>query len=281
MKITLNILFIFVLLQSSAQNLVPNPSFELFWSCPSNYGQTLNCQGWNTYVNTADFHHACSTTGFVDVPNNSFSSYQPAATGSGYFGFIAYGLEYTEFFGRQLSSALVIGQEYFISFKVNCAIGNIDNTVAVDKLGLKFFSYDNGNELSADNPLFIDNSAHIYSNQVITDTINWTTISGSFVADSAYEYFMIGQFFDSSQVQKVYFEPTDGWDLSYYYVDDVCVSLTPNECYDLVGVNPIVLEDKILIKITDFMGRETERNPNVPLIYFYSDGSIEKVFQVE
>lgn len=35
------------------------------------------------------------------------------------------------------------------------------------------------------------------------------------------------------------------------------------------------------VKITDLMGRETEDQPNTPLIYIYSDGTTEKVFRVE
>ena len=38
---------------------------------------------------------------------------------------------------------------------------------------------------------------------------------------------------------------------------------------------------KILIQILDLTGRETSFKPNIPLIYVYDDGSIEKVFSVE
>lgn len=38
---------------------------------------------------------------------------------------------------------------------------------------------------------------------------------------------------------------------------------------------------KQLIKVTDIMGRETQPTPNTPLIYIYSDGSIERVFNAE
>lgn len=36
-----------------------------------------------------------------------------------------------------------------------------------------------------------------------------------------------------------------------------------------------------LVKIVDYLGRETEFKPNTPLIYIYSDGTTEKVFSVE
>jgi uncharacterized protein (TIGR02145 family) len=49
------------------------------------------------------------------------------------------------------------------------------------------------------------------------------------------------------------------------------------------GVGLIELNDepKSLVKIIDFMGRETEFKPNTPLIYIYSDGSTERVMKLE
>ncbi|MGA0246338.1 MAG: hypothetical protein ACO3JZ_06615, partial [Schleiferiaceae bacterium] len=38
---------------------------------------------------------------------------------------------------------------------------------------------------------------------------------------------------------------------------------------------------KELVKIIDFYGRETALRANVPLIFIYSDGSVEKVVVVD
>nr|MBK9651723.1 hypothetical protein [Bacteroidota bacterium] len=46
----------------------------------------------------------------------------------------------------------------------------------------------------------LQNHALIYANKVITDSIGWTKISCSFVADSAYEYLATGNFFVDSLV---------------------------------------------------------------------------------
>ena len=40
-------------------------------------------------------------------------------------------------------------------------------------------------------------------------------------------------------------------------------------------------EEKELVKIIDFMGRETEFKPNTPLIYIYSDGSTKRVMEMK
>jgi hypothetical protein len=36
--------------------------------------------------------------------------------------------------------------------------------------------------------------------------------------------------------------------------------------------------ERNLIKIVDFLGRETNYRTDVPLIYMYDDGTVEKVF---
>ena len=48
-----------------------------------------------------------------------------------------------------------------------------------------------------------------------------------------------------------------------------------------VGIEELYNTPKQLLRIVDLMGRETEFKPNTPLIYIYSDGSSEKVFEVE
>ena len=69
--------------------------------------------------------------------------------------------------------------------------------------------------------LNIDNSPLFYTNSIISDTINWITISGSFIADSAYQYLMIGNFFDDANTTVV----NNGiGPYAYYLIDDVCLS---------------------------------------------------------
>jgi hypothetical protein len=47
------------------------------------------------------------------------------------------------------------------------------------------------------------------------------------------------------------------------------------------GIEELINPKKELIKIIDFMGRETEFKPNIPLIFIYSDGTQERVMEVE
>lgn len=50
---------------------------------------------------------------------------------------------------------------------------------------------------------------------------------------------------------------------------------------EIVDLEEIGLNPAELIKVVDLLGRETPIVPNTPLIYIYSDGSIERVFKLE
>lgn len=63
--------------------------------------------------------------------------------------------------------------------------------------------------------------------------------------------------------------------------------LTPNEIAFLCDTNnPLEInelknqDDKEVVKIVDLLGRETAFKPNTPLIYIYSDGTMERVFKI-
>ena len=48
-----------------------------------------------------------------------------------------------------------------------------------------------------------------------------------------------------------------------------------------VGIDELTSETKTLMKITNLLGQETVFKTNTPLIYIYSDGSTERVYQAE
>ena len=49
----------------------------------------------------------------------------------------------------------------------------------------------------------------------------------------------------------------------------------------LSDITEINSQEKQLVKIVDLMGRETEYKPNTPLLYIYSEGTIERVFDMK
>ena len=203
---------------SDAQNLVSNPGFENFFNCPNNTSQLVNAVDWISSSYTPDYYHACGGNGtVVGVPGNICGFQQPYS-GDGYIGLLCYGSfasQYSsnirEYATGTLTSPLVIGSTYSVSF--NVALMN-KSSHAVDHLGAKFVT-------SAGTSQPITNSAHVFSTTTVTDTLNWQTISGTFVADSNYNFIIIGNHFDDANTSISSIQPvTFGWN-AYYFVDGI------------------------------------------------------------
>ena len=209
---------------SAAQNLVPNPSFEIYDTCPNNISQITRCTSWKNFCGTPDYHNSCSLDTFfngqkvVSVPQN-FIGYQFAASGNGYVGIGPFelGPPWTEFIGSPLVNPLVVGKKYFVSFKISLAD---DANYACGRLGALFttYSFQYSNPVSS-----LPNRAMVYSTQIDTNKISWEQIFGSFIADSVYNYIVLGDFFPviSSDTIALHSGTTSA---AYYYLDDVCVS---------------------------------------------------------
>jgi len=120
---------------AESQNLVGNPSFEEYSSCPTLSTNGIpKAIGWNGF--SADYFHSCSQ--FSPLPLNNGNGYQCAATGNAIVGIytrVPLVLTYREFVGAQLDSALILGQKYYVTVKVNLA----DNyNCATNRLGVLF-----------------------------------------------------------------------------------------------------------------------------------------------
>lgn len=282
MKIMLSLLLPFILIQSTAQNLVPNPSFELFNQCPYMESQIAFAQSWsNSGSGTSDYYNSCDTVGNTGVPNN-WSGYQNAATGEAYCGitpFYSVADYNREFIGCTLNTPLTIGQIYYVSFKVNlCITPSCLQFYAINNLGVLFSTSPYTNT----NPSPMNNFSHIHETNLILDTLNWVTIGGSFIADSAYTHLSIGNFYDPSVTDTLAVHPNStNIYISYYLIDDVCVSSSASECLAEVYIDEEQPVSKKLVGIFDALGNETAYKPNNLLIYVYSDGSTQKVFNVE
>ncbi|MBL0341402.1 MAG: hypothetical protein IPP71_10930 [Bacteroidetes bacterium] len=109
-------------------NLVPNPSFEAFDTCPDNAGLIYRAIGWTSPTQTSpDYHNSC-TNGIpwnIGVPQN-VHGYQTAKDGNGYAGIISYTVNgfgiitgFREYIQIELLDTLVTGQEYYVRFYVS------------------------------------------------------------------------------------------------------------------------------------------------------------------
>lgn len=207
-----------------SQNLVVNPSFESYTTCPVGFSQ------FNGYINnwfspntgSPDYYNACAVGNPVQVPGNS-SGYQPARTGNAYIGMYTGSDVYREYVQVALSSPLVANTSYTFSMYVSLA----DNAkYAIDDLGAYISvnpPYSTGNGLLNGVP-----QAQISSpaGVIISDTLNWLQITGTYIATGGEQYITIGHFKPDSLTNEV--TVNYGHMGAYYFYDDI--SLIPSCC---------------------------------------------------
>ncbi len=132
---TKTFLFFLILLTISglqAQNLVPNPNFELYNPCPNNVGQLDVLDNWyNPTAETPDYFNACYSGGpstNVGVPGNIFGAIN-ALSGNGYAGFYAH-TGYNgpkEYIQNVLTEPLVAGECYEVEMFIAAAYSPLSN----------------------------------------------------------------------------------------------------------------------------------------------------------
>lgn len=217
-------------LDGVAQNLVPNPSFEEHLDC---LFLDDDCNDWFTFKGSPDYIHYCYYSNY-----DNGAGYQQPRTGEAYAGFINYGVNTPpngkEILGVELIAPLTIGEKYFVSFYVSAGYTSAVFNVATNNIGALFSTYSFYDPfMDIPNPNF----SHINSNNIIADTVNWVKISGSFIADSAYTFIAIGTFYDDINTDTLQLPFTIGSHLSYYFLDDVCVSTDSLHCELWTGLN--------------------------------------------
>ncbi|MDZ4749027.1 MAG: gliding motility-associated C-terminal domain-containing protein [Saprospiraceae bacterium] len=256
--ILLLLLFIGNLSLLTAQNLVPNYSFETLAFCPESFGGSgpTAAPPWIAPTQgTPDIFNVCCTSGTVDVPTNFFGN-QEALTGVGYAGGYTKlpQFEYREYMSAPLDQPLIAGEWYAVSFYVSPA----EFGCSVMTIGAYF---------SVTQPTggvtHIDVDPQIESDLgFISDYANWTLISGCFQAAGGEQYITLGNFYSDAETDD---NPlcSGQQTLSYYYYEDVVVT---------EGAMPGLLD-------LELNGPETacfsyEIDPGIPDVnYTWEDGS--------
>ena len=229
-------------LRCEAQNLVPNHSFEVRDSCLEvNMAYTLGTGplGWFSAGGTGDYFMSCIPDGgFNDVPLSSWA-FQYAHDGDCYVGVVTYqqGTGVREYFMVELAQSLVVGQEYFASFYASPTWGGPEPQMflASSHIGMLFTTQPR-HWTNTDPWPTGGNFAHVYHPWLITDTVGWTLVSGSFVADSAYQYLMIGNHFDNGITDTLHFAAFNWTAKAHTLIDNVCVTDDLKGCPLALGV---------------------------------------------
>jgi hypothetical protein len=232
---------------SIGQNLVPNPSFEVPDSCPGTHTFLALGEGplhWFSGGGTPDYYQSCvPPPNEASVPLSDFC-FQYPQDGENYIGLVTYEVNsggLREYAMVQLTTPLVQGQTYTVSFYANAAWNGTDSLypqhyLASSHIGA-LFTMQPRPWIGGDPWPLATGNAHIFHPWILADTANWTLVSGSFVADSAYQYLMVGNHFDNSLTDTVYFiPPLVTSPKAYTLIDNVCVSAGSEGCPSAVGI---------------------------------------------
>ncbi len=220
-----------------AQNLVVNPSFEDYSTCPNDISQIDLVPGWMNLYISPDYFNACADD-TVSVPFNALGDQLPS-DGDGYAGIGTFPLGGQEYLQGELTEALDPGMLTYVSMRV--APGGFGYAtwtsprLASSHVGLRF-SVEPLDFLTSYDALHV-NSAVLFMPTILDDTAAWTVLSTSFIPDSAYRHVQIGTFFADSLVAWSVLDPSGDWDGAYALVDMVCVSKANGECDPVVGLN--------------------------------------------
>jgi len=236
-----------------AQNLVVNPGFESYNTCPTDVGQINASPGYDSFftvidwVNplqntTPDYFNTCSTAPNMVIPSNPVNGYQQPRSGNA---FVAMSMftgkvhnptadDWQEYVETKLSSPLQAGHDYYISYFVNlaCHAEASYNIISVDKLGARLSVDMIDTLIPPGTSVFkLDLASGITSPPGVffSDTVGWTRVSGIYHATGGEQWLTIGRFNDSSSpvMYKLLRPTTGGVDSThstcYMNVDDVCV----------------------------------------------------------
>ncbi len=210
---------------SHAVNLVPNPGFESYTSCPTSYSQSYIAAPWDTpNTGTSDYLNACAPVVYpsLNVPQTEFG-FQAAYDGVGFAGLIPYSSapDYREYVTAPLTAPMQAGMSYLVQFRVSLADSA---SLAVDRLGA-YLSV--GPVGPVNNYAALPYTPQIESpaNVALSNSTGWTLISGIHVAVGGENHITIGSFRDDGSTNLT---PGPGAWLggSYYFVDGVSAELS-------------------------------------------------------
>lgn len=209
----------------SAQNLVRNGSMEVHSQCPYNYGQIDFANWWLTPSGnggSSEYFHTCGIMGPVDprTPKNGFG-YQIPFHGKAYAGAIYYihnvVIQDPEFVECEMKQILFHDSCYLVSFHVCNAE---ESNYGIETFGLYISdSFIGTGSAYADTiiPQIPNN------NGVVSDTTNWTHVTGVYKALGGEKYLTIGNFNISRPInyQLLPWGNINGG--TYFYIDAVSI----------------------------------------------------------
>lgn len=251
------------------QNLILNPGFESYKTCPQ------NITNFNVLVedvslptsSSGDYFNTCSTGDFA-IPSN-FKGIQKSSEGSAYAGLYFYALNnYREYLQLNTSKTLREKFPYKISLKVSLAE---TSTLALKTMSIVLTNtkvkVPNSKTLTPSR-LDLQEGVEFYEvkltpDKSMADTDGWITLSGEFEAKGFEQHIIVGNFQNNINTELLKSDKAIlSKDFSYYYVDDFILEEQPRVNYE---------KEKIYV---------LERNPFEPKGYELDKEAIANVKKI-
>lgn len=156
--------------------------------------------------------------------------------------------------------------------------GTTTTTAPITTLGASTitWSFDDGN-----------GNISTQTQNVVNPTIdNSVTVTGATImanqTAAAYQWLDCDNSFDPilGEVNQSY-TPTITGNYAVEITVSGCTDISNCELIDFTGIEELSEANKELVKIVDFMGRETNFTPNTPLIFMYNDGTMKRVMELQ
>ena len=245
----------------SAQNLVPNPSFEVYDACPGDFSQSANdfkVKHWQAAnLGTPDNFNVCSN-GDADVPYNWAGVSEPYE-GKGYVGIYLWmdkDTNYREYLQCKLAERLLKDSLYEIEFHFKLSSYS---KYSIDRIGLMLT--DSLMSVKNDQVISVEPTLSIIQDSALTkETGYWETAHKEYRAQGGEQYVIIGNFFDNQTTHHYFirFSPVQQSMLeksAYYYIDDIKIIPLFNQPHDQVAeivteftLNQIDLDKTYILK---------------------------------
>lgn len=217
-----------------SQNIVPNPNFENFNSCPTGPCQWQRCISWNN-VNmipncppkfgplhgTPDYYRVCGTGG--SAPPNTFQGTCAPLNGNAMMGVVLYNASFAnsgrEYISCELTCSMVPGNTYSLSFWLSNGTGPI-SPWTINNIGVHF------------SPTALTQTGMSLVNLVPTCEITtnvasngWTQFTFLVNPTVPCKFMTIGSFRPDNQLNPTlsFNTPTNipAYNYSYYFIDSV------------------------------------------------------------
>lgn len=222
------------------ENLLRDPSFECYTSCPSNINTTElhQLEHWGQTAGTPDYYNSCSI--IMNVPDNIMGS-EDARSGYGYVGmYMVDRGDYREFLTAKLTEPLEKEKWYVIRLFAAMSENSGIATDAFEFLLTDKYPEIDSAELDDIKPQVINEPGNF------ADRYTWKKICGMYLAEGGEQYITMGNFNTNKNSAGSMKRVTESaGEFAYYFIDDFTIEpLNDSNMTECGAGIPLVIEDE-------------------------------------